>query len=208
VFDLRGASEIASLATKVPTRARELTAAAYELGLAFALGKPLVVIGDAGEAMPFDIDLAPLALNGSADDAARLQQAVDEAFYVPQRSDRDSSIAQSVAFLDRLTDGHEKRKVFERMGWFDPALAKDPAGFVAKADQLIRALPAPPWRVLRPAWLAAYPDEKQRRCFHVMPFGPDWANEVRDVARAACEERGFVYRRGDEAEEGRIIHAI
>ncbi len=208
VFDFRGASEIATLTTKVPKRARELTAAAYELGLAFALGKPLVVIGDAGEEMPFDIDLAPLALNGDDDDAAHLQQAVDEAFYVPQRSDRHSSIAESVAFLDRLTNGHEKRKAFKGMGWLDPALAKDPAGFVALADGLIRELPAPPWRLLRPAWLAAYPDEAQRRCFHVMPFGPDWANEVRDVARAACKVRGFVYRRGDEAEEGRIIHAI
>jgi hypothetical protein len=41
-----------------------------------------------------------------------------------------------------------------------------------------------------------------------MPFGPDWANEVRDVTRAACKKRGFVYRRGDEAEEGRSIRAI
>jgi hypothetical protein len=208
VFDLRGASQIASLASKTPKRARELAAAAYELGLAFALGKPVVVVGDAGEAMPFDIDLASLALNGGPDDAARLQQAVDEAFYVPQHSDCDSSIAESVAFLDRLTDGHEKRKGFEGMGWLDPALARDPASFVACVDQLIRALPAPPWRLLRPRWLAAYPDQTQRRCFHVMPFAPRWANEVRDVARAACKERGFVYRRGDEAEEGRIIRAI
>jgi nucleoside 2-deoxyribosyltransferase len=208
MFDLRGASKIAALATSAPKRGRELTAAAYELGLAFALGKPLVVIGDAGEAMPFDIDVAPLALDGGADDAARLQQAVDEAFYVPQRSDNDSSIAESVAFLDRLTDGHEKRKGFEGMGWLDPALAKDPAEFVAGVDRLLRALPAPPWRLLRPGRPAAYPDETQRRCFHVMPFGPDWANEVRDVTRAACKKRSFVYRRGDEAEEGRIIRAI
>lgn len=208
MFDLRGASEIAALATKTPKRARELAAAAYELGLAFALGKPVIVVGAAGEAMPFDIDLAPVALDGSDDDAALLQQAVDEAFYVPQRSGRHSSIGESVALFDRLTASHEKRKIFEGMGWLDPALAKDPAGFAAKAEQLISALPAPPWRLLRPAWPAAYPDAAQKRCFHVMPFGPDWANEVRDVARMACEERGFVYRRGDEAEEGRIIHAI
>lgn len=208
VFDLRGASEIAVLATKAPKRARELAAASYELGLAFALGKPVIVVGAAGEAMPFDIDLAPLALDSVDDDSALLQQAVDEAFYLPQRSGSHSSIGESVAFLDRLTAVHEKRKVFERMGWLDPALAKDPAGFAAKAEQLIRTLPAPPWRLLRPAWPAAYPDSAQKRCFHVMPFGPDWANEVRDVSRTACEERGYVYRRGDEAEEGRIIHAI
>ena len=88
VFDLRGASRIEQLAAGRPKRARELTAAAYELGLAFALGKPLVVVCEPDEAMPFDIDLAPLALDGSADDATRLQQAVDEAFYLPQRGGR------------------------------------------------------------------------------------------------------------------------
>jgi nucleoside 2-deoxyribosyltransferase len=192
----------------MPRRARELTAAAYELGLAFALGKPLVVICEPDEAMPFDIDLAPLALDGGADDVTRLQRAVDEAFYLPQRSGRQSSIADSVAFLDRLTEGHDRRRAFEGMGWLDPAQARDPARFVASAENLMAELPTPPWRLLRPAWPAAYPDEGQRRCFHVMPFGPDWANEARDVARSACKERGLVYRRGDEAEEGRIIHAI
>ena len=208
VFDLRGASRIEQLAAGRPKRARELTAAAYELGLAFALGKPLVVVCEPDEAMPFDIDLAPLALDGSADDATRLQQAVDEAFYLPQRGGRRSSIAESIAFLARLAEGHARRQVFEGMGWLDPAQARDPAGFVAAAEQLMAALPAPPWRLLRPAWPAAYPDEGQKRCFHVMPFGPDWANEARDVAREACKARGWIYRRGDEAEEGRIIHAI
>ena len=35
------------------------------------------------------------------------------------------------------------------------------------AEQLIAALPAPPWRLLRPAWPAAYPDEDRqyRRLF-------------------------------------------
>ena len=216
VFDLRGASQIDALATAMPRRARELTAAAYELGLAFALGKPLLVICEPDEAMPFDIDLAPLALDGGADDVTRLQQAVDEAFYLPQRSGRQSSIAESVAFLDRLTLGHDKRRTFEGMGWLDPAQARDPAEFVANAERLMAELPSPPWRLLRPAWPAAYPAAgpvegsagNQRRCFHVMPFGPEWANEARDVARAACKKRGLVYRRGDEAEEGRIIHAI
>src|SRR6185436_8655919 len=125
MFDLRGASDIHVLATKTPKRARELAAAAYELGLAFALGKPVIVIGEAGENMPFDVDLSPLTLDGSDDDAGLIRQAVDEAFYVPQRSGRDSSIGESIAFMDRLTSGHERRHIFEGMEWLDPALAKD-----------------------------------------------------------------------------------
>ena len=208
-FDLLGASEIAELAIKRPQRARELGEAAYELGLAFALGKPVIVAGAGDETMPFDLDLAPVALEGDDADKATLAQAVDEAFYVLQRSSCSSSIPQSIAFLDRFTLDHPKRRIFEGMGWLAPALADDPVGFAAKAEQLIRALPTSPrFRFLRPAWPAAYPDKTDRRCFHVMPFGPRWADEVRDVARAACLEQGITYRRGDEAEEGRIIHAI
>ena len=208
VFDLRGAGDLASLASTRPKRARELAGAAYELGLAFALGKPVVVVAAAGEAMPFDIDLAPLALEGDDEDASLLQRAIDEAFYVPQRSGRSASIAESISFVDRLTADHAKRKVIEGMKWLEPALASDPAGFSAAMEQLFRTLDPPPWRLLRPAWPGAYPDPGQRRCFHVMPFGPDWANDVRDAARAACKDRGLRYRRGDEAEEGRIIYAI
>jgi hypothetical protein len=158
--------------------------------------------------MPFDVDLTAVELAGDDGDAALLARAVDEAFYVPQRGGSSSSIGDSVAFLDQLTRNHPKRKAFQGMGWLDPSLTQDPAGFVAKTEQIIRALPEQRWRLLRPAWPAAYPDAASKRCFHVMPFGQSWSNEVRDVARLACEQRGLIYRRGDEAEEGRIIHAI
>ena len=207
VFDLRGAGEMATLVTASPKRARELATAAYELGLAFALGKPVVVVATGDERLPFDIDLSPVTLDGE-DDTALLQQAIDEAFYVPQRRGDHMSIAESIGFLDSLTAGHEKRRTFEGMGWLDAALARDPVGFAAAAAQLLPTLAAPPWRLLRPAWPVAYPAPAQKRCFHVMPFGPEWADEARDVARTFCQERGFVYRRGDEAEDGRIMHAI
>jgi hypothetical protein len=168
----------------------------------------VVVAASAGETMPFDLDLEPLALNGDEDDASLLVQAVDEAYYVPQRSGRSSSIGESISFLDHLTRGHPQRAAFEGMGWLDSGLAHDAAGFAANSEQLMRKLSTPPWRLLRPAWPAAYPTAGERRCFHVMPFGTPWADEVRDLARAACAERGIVYRRGDEAEEGRILHAI
>ncbi len=208
VFDLRGAGRIAELATSQPARARQLTAAAYELGLAFALGRPVVVVADQGERMPFDVDLDVVGLSGADEDLDVLLQAIDEAFYVPQRGGNSSSLAASVAFLDQLTVGHPKRTVFERLGWLDPAIVRDPAGFLACAEQIVRDLEPKTWRILRPAWPAAYPDLNIPRCFHVMPFGPAWANEARDSARAACKEAGFRYRRGDEAEEGLIIHAI
>ena len=44
--------------------------------------------------------------------------------------------------------------------------------------------------------------------FHVMPFSEPWSNKIRDAARATCTAHGYAYRRGDEADEGRIIQAI
>ena len=77
---------MATLVTASPKRARELATAAYELGLAFALGKPVVVVATGDERLPFDIDLSPVTLDGE-DDTALLQQAIDEAFYVPNNKE-------------------------------------------------------------------------------------------------------------------------
>lgn len=213
VFDLRGAGALAQLAQDNPRRARQLTASAYELGLAFALGKPVVVAAAAGERLPFDIDLAALPLEGDGGDDALIAQALDEAFYLPQRPATTESIGASLAWLDRATASHPRRAAFEHQGWLDAGLVRDPVTFVAGSAQILATLGAPPWQLLRPSWAGAYPASATDaaaapRCFHVMPFGPPWADGVRDAARAACNARGWVYRRGDEAEEGRIIHAI
>lgn len=208
VFDLRRASEVADLAAHSPKRARALTATAYELGLAFALGKPVLVLCGPGDVLPFDIDMSPLPVDGGDGDDDALAQALDETFYVAQRESRGNSIPATLAELDRMTRGHPRRASIEGMGWLDPGLKGDPAGFAAAVRQLLREIDQPQWQLLRPAWPGAYPDPTQPRCFHVMPFGPEWADGVRDTARAACRQLGVDYRRGDEAEEGRIVHAI
>ena len=110
--------------------------------------------------------------------------------------------------MDMLTRAHERRAVIDGMGWLSPALASDPAGFAAACEQTLRLMPGRGWTLLRPSWPGAYPDPAAAQCFHVMPFGPSWADDVREHARAVCGELGLVYRRGDEADDGRIIHAI
>ena len=94
------------------------------------------------------------------------------------------------------------------MGWLDRELIDDPVRFVAAADQLLRKLPA--WHLLQPAWPGSYPEPGVGRCFHVMPFGPDWADGVFTTAREVCASRrlSIEYRRGDLSREGRIIRAI
>ena len=179
------------------------------LPISFALGAPVVVVSTAGDRLPFDIDLAAVELEGDdASDEAVLTQAIDEAFYVPQRPSRRSSLADTLAQLDALTRTHDRRHLIEGMGWLAPSLASDPVGFGAACDQVLRLMPGTGWTLLRPSWPGGYPSADRAQCFHVMPFGPSWADGVRDCVREVCGSLGLVYRRGDEAEEGRIIHEI
>lgn len=208
LFDLRGADAMDALVSRDPDRARELMGTAYAFGLAAALGKPSVVLANTGQRLPFDIDVAPVELCDDPGDLARVADAVDAAFYEPQRVGRDSSLDASVAFLRELTADHPHRARFEHSGWLSEALSRDPVGFAGAADQVLRQLDGPPWRVLHPNWPAAYPDHASRQCFHVMPYGPAWADAAREAAHACCTSRGWVYRRGKESDEGRIIHAI
>ena len=138
-----------------------------------------------------------------AADAALLVQAVDEAFYVPQRLGRRASIVETLGAMDMLTRAHERRAVIDGMGWLSPALASDPAGFAAACEQTLRLMPGRGWTLLRPSWPGAYPDPVAPQCFHVMPFGPSWADDVREHARAVCGELGLVYRRGDDGQSAR-----
>ncbi|MEY4414082.1 MAG: hypothetical protein RIQ53_1375 [Pseudomonadota bacterium] len=213
VFDLRGAGAMAQRATAEPARARALATAAYELGLAFALGQPVVVLAEADEALPFDVDLAPCRLQGPAPaDAARLTEALDEALYTLQRPTQRPILAASLARLRMLAETQGLADTAEAMGWLDPQRARDAAAFGAAAQAVLQRLPEPGWRLLHSAWPGRYPDPRTPLCFHVMPFGPAWADGARDAARQACEQDlsalGLHYLRGDASENGRIIHAI
>lgn len=215
VFDLRGAGPMPAPSALPARRLRALGASAYELGLAFALGKPVVVLAAEDDEMPFDIDLAPVRLQGPKvlDEPANgqaLGRALDDAFYVPQRSADAATPAVSVAELRALVRDHPQRQGLERLGLLSDRLQADSCGFADAAGQVLGRLGGSPrWQLLRPAWPAAYPDRDEApRCFHVMPFGAPWSDTVRDAARSACVQAGHTYRRGDEAEEGRVIHAI
>lgn len=210
LLDLRGAPRIPQLAVQAPKRARELTGAAYELGWALALGKPIVVLASPGEELPFDVDLSPLLIDGTDDDASALARSLDEAFYVSQRDSRANAIPDALAELDRLTQDHPQRGAIEGMGWLDPALKSDPAGFAAAVPQVLRTIDDAQRQLLRPAWPGVYPDAARPSCFHVMPYRPDWAEEVSATARSVCRqaEIGLEYRIGKESDEGRIVHAI
>ena len=186
----------------------------YELGLALALGKPIVVTHDSGKAVPFDVDLQtlPWSLNLHSDADLledTLLSALGSITWGGTQSEPVDGAAAALAWLcrryrDRLADGPAHIA-------FDLARGAqgDACAFSRAVVQLLGFLGADAPKALLPAWPPAYPDpSKKPRLFHVMPFRPTWSNPVRDATAKVCRKQGWEYTRGDEAEAQRIIPGI
>lgn len=186
----------------------------YELGLALALGKPSVVVADPRQRLPFDVNLKPIRLSGAV--AARvesLDHAIRDALgsieWGGYRSEIGSAPSDALSWLHqcfgpRLTDGAIRIAVdmAERS-------RQDAVAFRRALEHLLGMLGADAPAILLSAWPPVYPQHDQKpRCFHVMPFRPDWSRPTRDLAEDMCRQKGWIYSRGDEAEAQRIIYGI
>ena len=131
VFDWRRYKT--ELVRQVRTAALELAAVAYEQGRSITLGTPVVVLTQAGQRLPFDIDIEPLLLSGrdKKGDRAALEAALDTALYARQRLAADSGLTVTADWLRTSLAAHSRRRAFDGMGWFDPKHAADPAAFRA-----------------------------------------------------------------------------
>jgi uncharacterized membrane protein YkvA (DUF1232 family)/nucleoside 2-deoxyribosyltransferase len=187
----------------------DLAGACYELGLALALGRAIVIASPKGHSLPFDVAIEPVQLERDGRDGSRLSAALDEVVYGVQFGNEGSSLMETVQRARGLVDeDSENWQVQQTLGLFDNQVVDDPI----KTRHLMRNLlgylgPEGPV-LLFPAWPGHYPDPSERRCFHVMPFGADWSDSVREVAKQACEAAGVRYIRGDQPVEARIITSI
>lgn len=206
VFDLRGHRSGLLVANRDAAVAQ--ASAAYELGLALALGKPVVVVTQPGDALPFDVDLAPCAIAADAPGERALADAIDSAWYGRQRTSSASCLADTWAFIDRETQSHPRRAMLETSHLLSRDQIDDAIGFAGSLAQILRERGLTDLQAVRPAWPGRYPDPAAPSLFHVMPFSEPWSDAVRDSARGASTAGGYAYRRGDEADEGRIIQAI
>lgn len=185
----------------------ELAAACYEIGLAKALGRALVIVVAPDSQLPFDIEVAPTVLKGTASDRGVLAQAIDDALYAPPHRETDSSLAATVAELERRyatspTFGVRKSLELVRQATADPIEAR------RRIESLLGFVGAAAPRMLFPAWPGDYPEPGARRLFHVMPFSLGWSNTVRDAVAAVCKGSGVRYVRGDEVPDPRVIRSI
>ncbi len=209
IFDMRRYSRAATYA-KDPQTARQVAAAAYELGIAFAIGKPVVVVVKPEQALPFDVDIEPVRLSGAANDLDLLAVAIESAFYGRQRGGEEGSIAVTIESMRRLYGNSTNTYVRNTVATLDANAAGDAVKTRQITGQLLRFLGTEaPWMIF-PAWPGDYPRAQGRFCFHVTAFeGSDrpWPKWTKEIVQSECLQ-GITYKRGDQSEERDIIRAI
>jgi len=190
--------------------AAAVAAVGYELGIALALGRPVVVVAKEGQAMPFDVDVEPLRLAGDDEDEGRLAEAMDEALYGLQRGGGDSSVDETLRYVRQEYAGHDMAYVRIALEQIDESAGADPLKVRDILSAALGYLGAEAPQIIYPTWPGDYPALYQRRCFHVTAFGPDWANDTMALVRESCQSAGeaIKYIRGDQVLSPDIIRSI
>jgi hypothetical protein len=186
--------------------AADLAPVAYELGIALALGKAIVVVARKRNSLPFDVDVEPVCLENDGDLAA-MSRALDSVLYGLQRGGAGDSVASTAAYVRQLPEVQEDAKARIVLSTLSADMQKDAlATWHVLANALSHASMAGHMTV-HPSWAASYPDSVSPRCFHVTGFRP-WTRQTCEEVRLACERFGVAYVRGDEATSPDMIRAI
>ena len=179
-------------------------AVAYEMGIALTLGKPVVVLKEEGQSLPFDVDVPAVA------PGRELTAAIDEStVWVHPRVEAEpyrgtlkyvlseyrqtpgeTLAGRTLRLLENQRDGHDPVAISQTIGQFFE--------FLGDGKTMLAA----------PMWAPAYPGADGARLFHVMPFRPGWANAVAATVRQTAERAGVIYVRGDEAANPNVIDSI
>jgi len=183
----------------------ELASVCYELGIALAIGRGIVICADAGARLPFDVHIEPVSIDRD-DPESSLESGIDAAMYQRQFGGGDSSLARTHGRLRAQLGSTADPRLRQGLELLGDEAAQDPVLFHARLGSLAGLLGSEAPRIVTPAWPGDYPGE-QARCFHVMPFGPAWADAVRDCVARGCAGSAL-YLRGDEMDDPRIIRSI
>jgi nucleoside 2-deoxyribosyltransferase len=209
IFDLRQYSRAVTY-TNDSQIARQVAAVTYELGIAFAIGKPVVVVVKPDQVLPFDVDIEPVRLSGEASDLDLLVIAIESALYGRQRGGEEGSIAATVTGLHRLYGNSPNAYVRNTLITLDANAASDAVKTRQITAQVLRFLGSEaPWMIF-PAWPGDYPQVQERFCFHITAFENDsrpWPKWTKQIVQSECPST-IAYKRGDQSEERDIIRAI
>ena len=185
-------------------------AVAYELGIALTLGKPVVVLAKKDQDIPFDVDVEPILLSGTAQDKSTISEAIDRSLVWAMPRPRSSGVLATVEHvLTRYPIPHTNTYVDQTLKQLqrlrnDP----DPAAVTAALKTLVDFLGDDRPTLMHPVWPPVYPEPGNARLFHVMPFQPKWADAVATRVEGACRATGVEYVRGDRVNEPNVIRSI
>lgn len=187
----------------------ELFTVTYELGVALAIGKPIVVVVSPGQRMPFDVDVVPVPVAGAPGDEAALGAAIDQSLvWVHAKAMAGSARVTLEHALAQHPRPQADVQVDQTLKMLEALRERpDPVAANRVLGTLIDFLDDGQSMLLYPRWPPAYPGVQERRLFHVMPFRPAWAKPVSEAARAAMEGKGR-YIRGDEVKDPNVIRSI
>ena len=197
--------QAAVVVADLPEDAAVRASTCYEIGIALALGRPLVVLTPAGSTLPFDIEVQPVLHPTGEAGWALFDDALERALLLPQRAPDEGNLepllhAARQHFALQQANVDELEKSLEH-----PLQA---AGVLAGIVREQVARTGAPHLVVHTPWMRRYPEAGTRRLFHVMPFRPGWSDTVMQRTAAACASVGVFYHRGDQARDLRIIRAI
>jgi hypothetical protein len=177
----------------------------YRLGWALACGKAILVVKQTRKKLPFDVDVEPAVWNPKDPSSAfGLSEALDEAIFCVLRGGGVSSVRETLHFAKSQLNlqNNELRTVEE---WHDSQGPLDPIEVYDFLNS-VQDLHAGGFALVFPPWPGLYPDARDRRCFHVMPYDRSF-DGAREAVRSACAAVGVRYIRDDETKkkEKRLI---
>ena len=207
---LQIASSNTLLFDMTPGVGSEQAAVAYELGIAMTLGKSVVVVSRGRGRLPFDIDLPAVRLEGEGNTDA-LEEALEAAIYWAPAVGTESSIGATIDEARRRFAPNDSVEITQSLQGLEQLQHEENPDAI-EAGRILESLvsfigPSAP-ALISPTWCGVYPEPGERRLFHVMPFGPGWADAAAEAAADGSAESGFVYVRGDQVADPQIIRSI
>jgi len=189
---------------------RDRAAVAYELGIARALGKAVVVLAKEDQIIPFDVDVEPVLLSGAKRDGSAIANAIDQALVwtMPR--------PESGAVLETINEVLSRYPLPNPDTYLDQTLKQlarlkenaDPVALAVALKTLKGFLGADGPMLIYPVWPPKYPEPGKRRLFHVMPFGQRWSNAIADRVESLCRKNDIQYVRGDRVADPNVIRSI
>jgi len=198
IFDLRYAKET------------DLAAITYELGISLTIGKPIVIVINAKDSIPFDIEIKPVVMTGQAGDDELLLKAIDAslAWTYPRSSEKPfmATLDNVLSSFKRPLSNTYADQTFRMLQ--DQKKDCDPLSIDRMVNKLFEYLDDGKTIVIHPVFAPAYPEPDGKRVFHITPFRPDWAPKTRDQIKKTCKRLDVDYIRGDEADDPNVIRSI